>query len=165
MKVDHNKIQLGSDPDPSKNFIIQTPPVQDGTLEIRRGTLEAPGALVFQIPDEQYISNANGTCTRLPDGTQICRTRQLRLTYLNSSNLSGVWTFPVEFYDIPDVFIMPTGAFTGIPSPGGYSSIFREPDTPTNTSVEIWLSGASANFVSGSWIDINLMAIGRWRAA
>ncbi len=55
MKADHNKIQLGSDPDPTKNFIIQTPPVQDGTLEIRRGTLEAPGALVATFNEHGLV--------------------------------------------------------------------------------------------------------------
>lgn len=55
MKIDHNKIQFGSDPDPTKNFIIQTPPVQDGTLEIRRGTLEAPGALVATFDENGLV--------------------------------------------------------------------------------------------------------------
>lgn len=49
-----NKVQLGQHADPLKNFTIMTPAVPDGTLEVRRGNADAPGAVVAKV---------------LPDGT------------------------------------------------------------------------------------------------
>lgn len=44
-----NSIQLGKSSDPTKNITLKVPTVPDGTLEIRRGNAEAPGALVGKV--------------------------------------------------------------------------------------------------------------------
>jgi hypothetical protein len=49
MTLINRKWQVGSDADASKNFTIQVPDVQDGSLEIRRGNADAPGAVVAKI--------------------------------------------------------------------------------------------------------------------
>lgn len=50
-KVGHNRIQLGDDSDPNKNFVIGTPSPNDGELEVRTGTVEEPGNLVAKFTD------------------------------------------------------------------------------------------------------------------
>ena len=77
MNVGHNIIQLGSDPDPSKNFIIRTPPVQDGTLEIRKGTLEAPGALVATFDGNGLVDPR--------EWVDVTANRAFGVTYVNDT--------------------------------------------------------------------------------
>lgn len=55
MLVGNNKIQLGSSSNPNENFVIQTPPFQDGTLEIRKGNLDSPGALVAKFDEDGLV--------------------------------------------------------------------------------------------------------------
>lgn len=48
-------IQLGSNADPAKSFVIRTPEVEDGTLEIRKGTIEAPGPVVAKFDGDGLV--------------------------------------------------------------------------------------------------------------
>lgn len=57
MQVGNNQIQFGEYEDPNKNFVVQLAPVPGGTteLEIRRGTLESPGALVVKFDQHGLV--------------------------------------------------------------------------------------------------------------
>lgn len=108
MKVDHNKIQLGSDPDPTKNFVIQTPPVQDGTLEIRRGTLNAPGALVATFNEHGLVDPrvlVNATSNRTAGST-----------YTNNTSM------PIDLMVHGNIATSAFGALT-VSLTGGHSAI------------------------------------------
>lgn len=57
--VKTSNVQLGQDADPLKNFTLMIPAVPDGTMEIRRGNAEAPGALIVKInPDGGMSTNS-----------------------------------------------------------------------------------------------------------
>lgn len=103
MNVGHNIIQLGSDPDPDKNFIIRTPPVQDGTLEIRKGTLEAPGALVATFDGNGLVDPR--------EWVNMAGTRTLNQTYVNNTG------YPIDI-----------NVFATTSANDGYLHLLREKD-------------------------------------
>lgn len=142
MKVDHNKIQLGSDPDPTKNFIIQTPPVQDGTLEIRRGTLDAPGALVATF-NEHGLVDPRVMVT-------VTGSRSAGVTYTNNTPM------PLVVY----ITATSTDADGGVET-----SIGGEPGNTTVVPSAPWTFAVSTTVPSGVTYAVNIVraTIVQWR--
>lgn len=159
-------IQLGDNPDPSKNFVLSVPAVADGTLSIKRqdgtnvlsidatGKAVIPGvvgtvAQVGGIPTGQVVergSNANGEYVRFADGTQICTQR-----VGTHQNTRTVWTFPASFIN-SDVIQCP---FIGEVNTDG-----------TNVTVTIRVRAASSvNYQTtgpNNAHAVQRTAIGRW---
>lgn len=79
MLVGNNRIQLGASSNPNENFVIQTPPFQDGTLEIRKGNLDSPGALVATF-------NENGLADPREMVT-VTGSRSLSVDYTNTTEM------------------------------------------------------------------------------
>lgn len=177
-------IQLGDNPDPSKNFVLSVPAVADGTLSIKRqdgtnvlsidatGKAVIPGvvgtvAQVGGVPTGQIIergSNANGEYVRYADGTQIC-TRQVNLGNVTigansvSTNLAILYgTFPAAFIN-GDISI-------SYSQESGWSYAFVIADEGiTRTNIVGWyLARMGDMFGPGDTVShkIRYTAIGRW---
>lgn len=167
-------IQLGDNPDPSKNFVLSVPAVADGTLSIKRqdgtnvlsiaanGKAVIPGvvgtvAQVGGIPTGQVVergSNANGEYVRFADGTQICHQANISMgntvfgTILYYSN-EVTWTFPASFLDRPR---------TVFGSDSGSTRLFGVGTCHSATASFIVLT---ANAAVSNRVG-NFTAIGRW---
>lgn len=146
MKIDHNKIQLGSDPDPTKNFIIQTPPVQDGTLEIRRGTLDAPGALVATFNEHGLVDPrelVNVTASRSKGGTYTNNTSIPIVVYVQGSFTAGSDT--EAYMDGRRVFFLRNNA-------GGLDPFVMEFTVPPGKTYSVTDKGQTIN----GWYEYRL---------
>lgn len=175
--INLKNIQLGDNPDPSKNFVLSVPAVSDGTLSIKRqdgtnvlsidaaGKAVIPGvvgtvAQVGGIPTGQVVergSNANGEYVRFADGTQICILGYTSLTgkvTAGAYNLMGTVFFAAAFVANPAVSCQVSG---WMQVASGYSLISVEAVTTTSFRPVI-LSTHSYNGYAG----VRIIAIGRW---
>lgn len=163
-------IQLGDNPDPSKNFVISTPAVADGTLSIKRqdgtnvlsiaanGKAVIPGVVgtVAQsggVPTGQIIEsgeNANGQYIRYSDGTQICWAFRIIGPTVANGVVNSTWTLPAEFS------LVPTSNFSLQTSvPNNYM-----PGVGLRTTTTIAHHVYAA--IAGTTIVGHTVAIGRW---
>jgi hypothetical protein len=128
-------IQVGQDADPLKNFTLRVPVVADGTLEIRRGNANAPGALLAKV-------NADGglnTC-----GPVFHATRSA--TQLVTQNIQTKLVYTSEVTDTNNCYDAPNSRFQ--PNVAGWYWIAASTssDQPGNTYsyLQLWKNGASA---------------------
>lgn len=120
-------------------------------------------------------SNANGTATKFPDGTMICRTILDKSIWSSTSSNSSIvqgltiyrtssysWTFPEEFYDT-NIVVQITPDVNG----GDKTQFPIINSTPTKTKVNIQMVGLKPYYNSGSGYEelhaIHVTAIGRWK--
>lgn len=177
-KLKVKEVLLGDNADPSKNFVISTPAVADGTLTIKRGngtavlSIDANGKTVIPgvvgtvaqvggIPTGQVVergSNANGEYVRFADGTQICTASFEATTSINTGPLDGWFysgeisrEFPASFLEVPVVSASArlTGYLTQTVASGPTATIF---------STFLILSASRGTEV----YQIRYTAIGRW---
>lgn len=172
-------IQLGDNPDPSKNFVLSVPAVADGTLSIKRqdgtnvlsidatGKAVIPGvvgtvAQVGGIPTGQVVergSNANGEYVRFADGTQICVKPSLGTMqtatavgsiFRDATANSLLWSYPAEFV------------------PGSVAVSAYSEQTASNRWVTATAGGSGASCMAWSGVtstvavEYGMCAIGRW---
>lgn len=168
-------IQLGDNPDPSKNFVLSVPAVADGTLSIKRAngtnvlSIDAAGKAVIPgvvgtvaqvggIPTGQIVergSNTNGGYVRFADGMQIClRSAIVSSAEANQTPFAGVWTFPAAFSGNP---VLSGSAHVNDNVDGYFLHIsFRQ-----NSSTSIRVVAQKATTTGGS-VFVAATAIGRW---
>lgn len=139
-------------------------------------SFEAPGiattvksGLVKKIEEG---SNSNGKFVKFEDGTMIC-THSVVVT--SGTSFNGTWTYPETFYVSTEnrrtgnaeiqKFVNGTGEYDGETITNGrtVSNFYMRSPSSSSTSAEynVTFSGAIAG---GREADINLMAIGRWKA-
>tara|TARA_R110000868_G_scaffold378761_2_gene644364 strand:- start:247 stop:2049 length:1803 start_codon:yes stop_codon:yes gene_type:complete len=126
------------------------------TLVSKSGTTLASCRFVFP----EYIgSTSDGSYTKSPDGTMICRQSfSIAATAINTAFLGGfrssglTWTFPAAFLaaTTPQVTITPTGA-----------TAFGAANSSTSTTnVVFFLTAVSSQ--GAATITCDLVAVGRW---
>lgn len=124
------------------------------------GASGTPDGALTALGVIQTVTNANGTATKFFDGTMIC-SHSMALAFINASNISTNWTYPVAFVGIPKtvsslatVNLITTKAVTGSGCYGG-----------TNVNVIVGVFSLS-QFVTGDATGevMHGHAIGRWKA-
>lgn len=114
----------------------------------------------------QVETNANGNYVRLENGLQVCW-RELRVAHSGSArSLGATWTYPQPFVDAPVVPAPALPTSSAKYAPGLALASLGHPftaagPTATNTSVYVWEN--SSPFTSGQWIDLMVLAVGRWK--
>lgn len=178
-KLKVKEVLLGDNADPSKNFVISTPAVADGTLTIKRGngtavlSIDANGKTVIPgvvgtvaqvggIPTGQVVergSNVNGEYVRFADGTQICR-NIFTVSLVISTGYFGGFISPVTVWNFPANF-----ASVGVPAVNGtcagYSAFGCVVGSTTQSSAGVFLTSA-LSVTAGATRYIAVTAIGRW---
>ena len=96
-----NKVQIGQSPTANNNFVLQTPNVPDGTLEIRRGNAAAPGALVAKINADGGVNTGGAAFSAYANTVQS----------LPSAAYAKL-IFQVEEYDYLGAFDLVNSRFT-----------------------------------------------------
>lgn len=170
-RLNLNQIRLGSNIDPTKNFIIKIPDTgADGTLKIERengtavlsigatGKAVIPGvvgtvAQVGGIPTGQVVergSNANGEYVRFADGTQIC---WIGSSFTRVAQVT--WTFPASFVSTPQL----TASVDDSPAPAYY---FIAVSVPSPSAATLYRHRRGDLATTTDAFYIRAIAIGRW---
>lgn len=171
-------IQLGDNPDPSKNFVLSVPAVADGTLSIKRqdgtnvlsvdatGKAVIPGvvgtvAQVGGVPTGQVIesgSNANGAYVRFADGTQICHhTKEGTVPIAGSATAQYDWIFPAVFSGSAQNTVRMFAIANPSESQDIYGAVYHNGSSQTSGSI-VFRNGANGQQLQNIWS----IAIGRW---
>lgn len=129
----------------------------DGTVFARSKASWLPNPTEWTRQTPETITNANGTATKFPDGTMICRYRGARVTANNANGQlfvsgSNIVTFAATFIDVPVVTVICSD-----PQVGHCWGIVTTPVNGSNCGIGL-MSG-----LNGSSCAISYMAIGRWR--
>lgn len=104
-------------------------------------------------------SNTNGKYIKFDDGTMICISPTIALTYSSGNVLQKGWTFPATFTD-DTYYIKPS---VSLPPSGKRESLFQDA-LKTATSATIRLASNNTSlFVSGDTVNSQSFAIGRWK--
>ncbi|MFN7002557.1 MAG: DUF2793 domain-containing protein [Roseinatronobacter sp.] len=119
------------------------------------------GALV------QRGSNSNGEFMRLADGTQICTQIGLQLAFNNAASCQADWAFPAAFAAAPvTIGIIDMGGTSGNTAPGidqlGPVSWTNNGNNSNTARMTVRRIAGAPDFVSGNWVRVRLVAIGRW---
>ena len=116
--------------------------------------LEVDLALVALLTGERG-SNANGEWVKLENGLLVCWSPTVALTYLNSTTLQAVWTFPQAFVAAPTVApnLRGWGTFV-VGTPLALVAV----DTATRQK-----RAASGSFAAGATATFSAAAVGRWK--
>jgi hypothetical protein len=109
-------------------------------------------------------SNANGQYTRFADGTQICWISSIAASFITSSRVAAVWTFPAAF--IGTAYSGSTAVlgvnWDGTGATGDAKQAFHQRvDSQTVSSARFNLISA-AKFATGDAATLQNVAIGRW---
>lgn len=131
--------------------------IVDGTVFARSKASWLPNPTEWTRQTPETITNANGTATKFPDGTMICRYRGARVTANNANGQlfvsgSNIVTFAATFIDVPVVTVICSD-----PQVGHCWGIVTTPVNGSNCGIGL-MSG-----LNGSSCAISYMAIGRWR--
>ncbi|WP_320178127.1 hypothetical protein [Roseovarius pacificus] len=110
-------------------------------------------------------SNANGDYVRFADGTQIC-THAAPVSYNYVTNLSGFWTFPAAFSQIPfySGAVERTSFVQGVANAGVGDIGTLDAGGLSTTGVMVRINSINGNtgFADGDGATVLVTAIGRW---
>ena len=169
------QIKLGDNADESKNFVIKTPTIADGTLTIERGngtdvlTIDASGNVAFPSmpgfgtsPIIESGSNANGEYTKFTDGTMICSYTLPSAAYAVTTPSGSVYRTasiqPARAY--PASFITTPKCNSWISGGGGGRWICAETNATSTTWPSYYILGSVSSSTNS---PIDFLAIGRWK--
>jgi len=113
---------------------------------------------VLALTDTSSGAGANGSFTKYPDGSMICRHSFSGSAAIETGLLGAFksadfsWTYPAAFNSAPFVSVTPTG---GTAVSGGLGTV--------STTAAAFFVTANAEQVAATR-TVNLVAIGRWRA-
>lgn len=99
-------------------------------------------------------SNDNGSWTKFPDGTMICKTGLITDTTNDTGNIT--WNFPIAFNTIDDLTI------TANVSPTLSSTQIILPATPYTDKVNFLMGNAGIS-LKNSVVKYMAIAIGKWK--
>ncbi|GGG63864.1 hypothetical protein GCM10011415_07920 [Salipiger pallidus] len=131
-----------------------------------QGSAVGPVSMASGVPTGSLVesgTNANGSYTRLIDGTQTCTAKPF-LTYSNGV-LALAWTFPAPFVGTPAL----TGNMNRSSMNAGVTPASRDVGamtfgsiTNTTASVVVETVPGGASFQSGDTSNCFVQAVGRW---
>lgn len=122
----------------------------------------------------EHGSNANGDYVKLLDGTLICWSNKLTLTYNSASECRATWTFPAAAFS-SDYAITPSirGSAIGTApnsvasnaTPGSADLTAAHYGSITNNSVGIAIRRVTGttDFASGDELYVGITMVGRWK--
>ena len=116
--------------------------------------LEVDPALVALLKGE-VGGNANGEWAKLDNGLLVCWSPTISLSYLNSTTLQAVWTFPQPFVAQPAV----------APNLRGWGTFVVGTPIALVALADATLQyrAASGSFASGATAAFSAAAVGRWK--
>lgn len=119
-----------------------------------RTSLDVDPALVAALTGEGG-SNANGEWIKLENGLLVCWNPTVALTYLNSTTLQAIWTFPQTFVAAPSVApnLRGWGAFV-VGTPLALVAVDAAP---------LQYRAPTSSFVAGATATFSALAVGRWQ--
>lgn len=105
-------------------------------------------------------SDANGEYMRLADGTQVC-TGKIDLTVNQFNNMTGSWTFPQGFADVPIVLAtLPASGASFINCQASQLGATRQSEG--TDAIVVSLAGLETLSSSAEIIGVRVIAFGRW---
>jgi hypothetical protein len=118
-------------------------------------------------------SNANGSYTRWPDGTQVCQIQFIELVRISTSGCTATWTFPAAFsaatYSLSGS-LRPLNDGDGpadyvancAPNVGMILPVTHGSRTATDALLRVNRVAGGTDFSVGDKVYASCIAIGRW---